>query len=62
MSDYTVFDPHLVCDWENRKLKYYSIEVITFDGELKIIEARSADEAQELKIHEFITRLIAPIL
>ncbi len=34
----------------NRKLKYYSVEVITFDGESFTIEveARSAEEAQEI--------------
>ena len=34
----------------NRKLKYYSVEVITFDGESYTIEveARSAEEAQEI--------------
>ena len=34
----------------NRKLKYFSVEVITFDGESYTVEveARSADEAQEI--------------
>ncbi len=34
----------------NRKLKYYSVEVITFDDESYTIEveARSAEEAQEI--------------
>ena len=34
----------------NRKLKYYSVEVITFDGDsyTEEIEARNADEAQEI--------------
>lgn len=34
----------------NRKLKYYSVEVITFDGEsISVeVEARSAEEAQEI--------------
>ena len=34
----------------NRKLKYFSVEVITFDGEsfIEEIESRSADEAQEI--------------
>lgn len=34
----------------NRKLKYFSVEVITFDGESYTIEveARSAEEAQEI--------------
>ena len=32
----------------NRKLKYFSVEVITFDGESEIVyvEANSAEEAQ----------------
>lgn len=39
----------------NRKLKYYSVEVITFDGDSYIeeIEARSADEAQEIAASRF---------
>ena len=34
----------------NRKLKYYSVEVITFDGEsyTEEVEARDAEEAQEI--------------
>lgn len=34
----------------NRKLKYFSVEVITFDGEsyCEEIEARNADQAQEI--------------
>lgn len=34
----------------NRKLKYFSVEVITFDGEsISVeVEARSAEEAQEI--------------
>ena len=34
----------------NRKLKYYSVEVITFDGDsyTEEIEARNADQAQEI--------------
>lgn len=34
----------------NRSLKYYSVEVITFDGDsyTEEVEARSADEAQEI--------------
>ena len=34
----------------NRKLKYFSVEVITFDGDsyTEEIEARNADEAQEI--------------
>ena len=39
----------------NRKLKYFSVEVITFDGESYTIEveARNEEEAQELKIAEY---------
>lgn len=39
----------------NRKLKYYSVEVITFDGDSYIeeVEARSADEAQEIAASRF---------
>ena len=40
----------------NRKLKYFSVEVITFDGDSITVEveARSADEAQEIaaSLHE----------
>ena len=34
----------------NRSLKYFSVEVITFDGDsyMEEIEARSAEEAQEI--------------
>ena len=34
----------------NRSLKFYSVEVITFDGEsfIEEVEARSAEEAQEI--------------
>lgn len=34
----------------NRSLKYYSVEVITFGGDsyTEEVEARSADEAQEI--------------
>ena len=34
----------------NRSLKYFSVEVITFDGDsyMEEIEARNADEAQEI--------------
>ena len=34
----------------NRSLKYYSVEVTTFDGDsyTEEVEARSADEAQEI--------------
>ena len=34
----------------NRKLKYFSVEIITFNGEIftEEIEARSAEEAQEI--------------
>lgn len=39
----------------NRKLKYFSVEVITFDGESYTVEveARSADEAQEIAASQF---------
>ncbi len=39
----------------NRKLKYFSVEVITFDGEsfIEEVEARSAEEAQEIAASEF---------
>ncbi len=39
----------------NRKLKYFSVEVITFDGEsfTTEVEARSAEEAQEIAASEF---------
>ena len=39
----------------NRKLKYYSVEVITFDGEsyMTEVEARSAEEAQAIAAAEF---------
>lgn len=34
----------------NHKLKYFSVEVITFNGEsfIEEVEARSAEEAQEI--------------
>lgn len=34
----------------NRKLKYFSVEVITFDGEsyTEEVEVRNADQAQEI--------------
>ena len=39
----------------NRKLKYFSVEVITFDGEsyLVEVESRNADEAQEIAASQF---------
>ena len=39
----------------NRSLKYYSVEVITFDGEsfTTEVDARSAEEAQEIAASEF---------
>ena len=42
-----IFDSPLI---SNRKLKYFSVEVITFDGEsyTEEIEARNADQAQEI--------------
>lgn len=40
----------------NRNLKYFSVEVITFDGEsyMEEVEASNADEAQEIaaSMHE----------
>lgn len=42
-----IFDSSLI---SNRSLKYFSVEVITFDGDsyTEEVEARSADEAQEI--------------
>ena len=42
-----IFDSSLI---SNRKLKYFSVELITFDGEsyTEEIEARNADQAQEI--------------
>ena len=39
----------------NRKLKYFSVEVITFDGDSITVEveARNADEAQEIAASQF---------
>ena len=39
----------------NRKLKYFSVEVITFDGEsyTEEVEARTAEEAQEIAASQF---------
>lgn len=39
----------------NRKLKYYSVEVITFDGEsISVeVEARNAEEAQEIAASQY---------
>ena len=39
----------------NRKLKYFSVEVITFDGEsfIEEVEARSAEEAQEIAASQY---------
>lgn len=36
----------------NRKLKYFSVEVSTFNGEsfIEEVEARSAEEAQEIAV------------
>lgn len=36
----------------NRKFKYFSVEVITFNGEsfIEEVEARSAEEAQEIAV------------
>ena len=47
-----IFDSSLS---SNRKLKYYSVEVITFDGEsyTEEIEARTAEEAQEIAASQY---------
>ena len=39
----------------NRKLKYFSVEVITFDGESYTVEveARNAEEAQEIAASQY---------
>lgn len=39
----------------NRKIKYFSVEVITFDGDSITVEVevRSADEAQEIAASQF---------
>ena len=39
----------------NRKLKYFSVEVITFDGEsfTEEVEARTAEEAQEIAASQY---------
>lgn len=39
----------------NRKNKYFTVEVITFDGDSITVEveARSADEAQEIAASQF---------
>ncbi len=39
----------------NRRLKYFSVEVITFDGDSYSVEveARNADEAQEIAASQF---------
>ena len=39
----------------NRRLKFYTIEVVTFEGESYIseVEARSSEEAQELAASEY---------
>ena len=39
----------------NRKLKYFSVEVITFDGEsyTEEAEARTAEEAQEIAASQY---------
>lgn len=43
----------------NRKFKYYSVEVITFDGDSYTgkVEARSAEEAQEIAEPNSITSI-----
>ena len=47
-----IFDSSLI---SNRKLKYFSVEVITFDGEsyTEEVEARSAEEAQEIAASQY---------
>ena len=39
----------------NRKLKYFYVEVISFDGDSNIVEveARNEDEAQEIAASQF---------
>lgn len=39
----------------NRKLKYFSVEVITFDSEsyTEEVEARTAEEAQEIAASQY---------
>lgn len=39
----------------NRKLKYFSVEVITFDGDsyTEEVEARNAEEAQEIAASQY---------
>ena len=39
----------------NRKLKYFSVEVITFDGAsyTEEVEARTAEEAQEIAASQY---------
>lgn len=39
----------------NRKLKYFSVEVITFDGDsyTEEVEARTAEEAQEIAASQY---------
>lgn len=48
----SIFNDSLI---SNRKLKYYSVEVVTFDGESYTteVEARSAEEAQAIATAEF---------
>ena len=47
-----IFDSSLI---SNRKLKYFSVEVITFDGEsyTEEVEARTAEEAQEIAASQY---------
>lgn len=47
-----IFDSSLI---SNRKLKYFSVEVITFDGEsyTEEVEARNAEEAQEIAASQY---------
>ena len=47
-----IFDSSLI---SNRKLIYFSVEVITFDGEsyTEEVEARDAEEAQEIAASQY---------
>ena len=47
-----IFDSSLI---SNRKLKYFSVEVITFDGEsyTEEVEACNAEEAQEIAASQY---------
>ena len=47
-----IFDSSLI---SNRKLIYFSVEVITFDGEsyTEEVDARDAEEAQEIAASQY---------